>query len=271
MDTLTHEQGRAYLHIGREQLETGEQAALDAHLAGCVDCRVYAAEVAVRQMNLTRLMQTRWSRHHPSPAINERVQSRLRRKKWGQRFWNLTGSLAATAALAALLVGLGWLVWMDKLTRPVPTGQAAIPTQPGPPPSGRSPAHWSTPAGLATFGDTVKLLGYTLAAETFNPNDVAEITGYWQSRVLSPTYHIFVFALDANAAPVAQVDLPLLNDTCRPASQRSGEMLAGCYPFPLSLPAGRYQLALGVYDPASGAHLNTASGEMMVIFLHGNL
>ena len=98
MNSPTHEQIRAYLHLGREQLHAEEQAALDTHLAGCAGCRAYADHVVVLQNRLGRLMRLRWDRYQSSPALNVQIQTRFRQQKRRQEFWQFSGSALATAA-----------------------------------------------------------------------------------------------------------------------------------------------------------------------------
>jgi hypothetical protein len=266
VNALNHKQARYYLHLGHDALNRGEQASLEQHLAMCVTCRTYAADLTALQSRLVHLMHTRWGSYGPGPEVNDKVQTRLRRKMRQKQFLNFAGSVLAAAELIALVVILGWLVWMGKLTRPTPPGPAATPATLEPEPPALDEDHWTALPGLAALGDEVKLLGFTLPAGTLSPGGTVELTLYWQTRVLLSTYSIFVHVLDADNKPVAQVDGPLVNSTCAEISQLSSGMRVTCFPITLPelIPSGQYQLVAGVYDSASGRRLITVEGENTV-------
>ncbi len=261
MSAPSHEQIRIYLHLGREQLQAQEQIALDAHLAGCAACRVYAAEVSVLQGQLTRLMRARWNYYRPDPQVNENVRPRLRRKVRQQQLLSFAGSVTATVMLILLATTLGWLTWR---TRPVPATPASsivtLATSESQPPAPGAGV-WPAPPGLAIFSDTVKLLGFTLANDSLVPNGMAQVTLYWQTHQNTTTYSVFAHILDENSNLVAQTDMPLNSGTCQDFSRVSPGMFTACLSIPLPLPPGQYQLAVGVYDQASGQRLTTPGGR----------
>lgn len=267
MNALNHEQARYYLHLGRETLNQDEHASLEQHLARCVACRTYAADLAALRSRLVHLMHTRWDSYGPGPEVNAKVQTRLRRKMRQKQFLNFAGSVLAAAELIALVVILGWLVWMGNLTRPTPPGPAATLATPEPEPSALGEDHWTALPGLATFGDELKLLGFTLPAGTVSPGGIIELTFYWQSRASTSIYTIFAHVLDADNSLVAQVDAPLVNSTCVEISQHSSGMAVTCFPItlPEQIPSGQYQLVAGVYDSASARRLITGAGENTVL------
>lgn len=181
--------------------------------------------------------------------------------------FNSTRALAALGVLASLVIA-GWLLWT---TRPTPSAlvrPAVLPVTS----EARSPDRaedldtWPALAGLATFGEGVKLLAFTLPDRPFSPGGIVEAALYWQTQVVTTRYAVFGHVLDADNNLVAQADAPLTNTRCMSMSRYSAGMIVMCYSFvlPDQLPAGRYQLVLGVYDTQSGARLATAGGETMV-------
>jgi hypothetical protein len=259
INLINHEQAHYYLHLGRDQLATAEQIALDAHLAGCADCRRYASEVTGRQTGLAETMRLRWKKHQPSPVINDQVQTRLRGKIWQRQMWRFTNSVTAGAAMLILVAALGWLVWHN---RPLPSILVSQPTpapvspQPPPPPA----SEWGKFPGLTTFGDVVKLLGFRVSPTSLQPNSVVNLTLYWSARLTPPPYHIFIHLLDSATNPVAQVDLPLTHNSCAPTGRFSEGMFVACYPVSLVVPPGQYQLIVGLYDSSTGQRLKAQDG-----------
>jgi hypothetical protein len=100
------------------------------------------------------------------------------------------------------------------------------------------------------LGETIRLRGYDLAQE----GDGLMLTLYWQADAPpEANYHVFVHVGAPNAPPVAQADgVPV--DWQRPtATWRAGEVIADTYTISLAgVEAGRYNLLVGMYDPAAG-------------------
>ena len=147
--TLSHDQVRCYLHLGRGQLTASEQVELDSHLANCPDCRRYAGEVAELQTRLAEAMRLRYRTYQPSPDINKQVQARVRRNIWSRQVWRITNSVTAVAVLAILVVALGWLAWRIRPLPDTPITDGDL-TAPAP-----AAGDWSALPGLVTFGDQV--------------------------------------------------------------------------------------------------------------------
>lgn len=262
MSTLNHEQARYYLHSGQEQLDAGERAALERHLAECTACRAYAANLGDLQARLTRLMRARWGGYSPGPEIKDRVQARLRRTGRQRNILRFAGSLA-TPALIVLVAALGWLI---ARSGPVPSAPS-VPVATAPPAETPSSAAdsggWPAPSGLATFGDRFRLLGYELTSDYFPPGSSVHVTLIWQTRESATSQVVFLNVLDAGDDLVAQLDAPLAGETCDTPNRSSPGIVLACYaiPLPVDLAAGRYRLAAGVYDPAGGARLLTGDGR----------
>ncbi len=110
----------------------------------------------------------------------------------------------------------------------------------------------------AQFGDGLRLPGYGIERTA----DGLMLTTQWQTRTPPPTdYMLFVHVLARNGQRVAQIDAPPLGDTPTSAMQ-PGRYYTWQHPVPLpadlppdALAAGDYWLALGLYDPATGARL----------------
>jgi len=65
---VTHDEARRWLHAGRRRLRAAELWELDRHLAGCGECRAYAAQVEWVAPALTTAMRARWDGAPPAPS-----------------------------------------------------------------------------------------------------------------------------------------------------------------------------------------------------------
>lgn len=99
------------------------------------------------------------------------------------------------------------------------------------------------------LGLAVQLLGYDLDAAA------GSVTLYWQTRaLLDQRYTVFVQALGADGAMLAQSDQPPAGGTRPTTSWLPGEVITDAHTLPL---AGAAQLSVGLYDPATGGRLGT--------------
>jgi hypothetical protein len=100
------------------------------------------------------------------------------------------------------------------------------------------------------LGEAIRLRGYDLAQE----DDTLMLTFYWQADAPpGANYHVFVHVGTPDAPPVAQADgVPV--DWQRPTTTwRVGEVVADTYTISLAgVESGRYNLLVGMYDPAAG-------------------
>jgi hypothetical protein len=102
----------------------------------------------------------------------------------------------------------------------------------------------------ARLGEAIRLRGYDLA----HKDDALVLTLYWHAE--SPpgvNYHVFVHVGVPDAPPAAQADgVPV--DWQRPTvTWRAGEVIADTYTISLvGVEPGRYNLLVGMYDPADG-------------------
>ncbi|MEM7030133.1 MAG: DUF2079 domain-containing protein [Chloroflexota bacterium] len=99
----------------------------------------------------------------------------------------------------------------------------------------------------ANFADQMKLFGYSLKEEA----DLLAVTLYWEA--LSPLgldYTIFAHVIDEQGQPVAQHDgQPWWQVSIPTSTWQPGEKLKDRHdiPLPAQLPAGSYQIQIGVY------------------------
>lgn len=255
-NNLSHQQARHYLHLGRDQLIPTELVALDTHLTNCANCNRYAGEVGGLQSRLAETMRWRWQKHNPSPVISGQVQERLRRKIWQRQLWRFTDSVAAATATLLLVVALGWLAWRIRPLSDTSVAQVTI-TAPASPQPPAPVADWPTWPALTTFGNQVKLLGYSLSATSFAPGDTVSLSLYGQTQSADTTFFAHLFDTDDNLVAQAEAE------ECPRTNGHSADLVETCLSLALpgNLPAGSYQLRVGVYNQASGQRLTTPTGE----------
>lgn len=110
----------------------------------------------------------------------------------------------------------------------------------------------------ADFGDAIHLRGYHLDTAALRANGVISLTLEWQARAaIGQEYALFIHVLNAAGERVAQVDVPAGGARWPTSRWEEGRYvtLVQQIPTPADLPAGEYQLAIGLYDPTSFARL----------------
>ncbi len=116
------------------------------------------------------------------------------------------------------------------------------------------------PAGnevQAQFGDGIMLRGYTLDDELLRSTGAFTLTLQWHANsTQSQDYMLFVHLLNDQGEIVGRVDVPP-GGNIPSSTWQAGRYLALIQPLPSQsdLPAGRYWLALGLYDLESFARL----------------
>ena len=103
MTNISHEQARAYVLRGRDDLKATEQTALDEHLRACADCRAYADEIVVLQATVRGTLQRRWDAVRPAAEVAPTISARLSGRKIPQQVFSFAAGLAALVALVLLL------------------------------------------------------------------------------------------------------------------------------------------------------------------------
>jgi hypothetical protein len=106
----------------------------------------------------------------------------------------------------------------------------------------------------AEFGGQMRLLGYDLAEGP----DALTLTLHWRAVRTMPTdYKVFIHLFDpATEAIVSQDDAMPLRNTYPTRWWAEGEVVSDAIPLSLAgVPAGKYRLAVGVYEPPLGPRL----------------
>jgi hypothetical protein len=123
---------------------------------------------------------------------------------------------------------------------------------------------WPRPESVEPiiFADKVELTGYRL--EVGPSPERLRVSLRWQARrPLGQDYTVTLQLLDEAGQLVAQVDQPPLGGAYPTRSWAPGQPVVDLYelPLPQPLPAGRYRLAVGLYELESLARLPVTEGE----------
>lgn len=121
------------------------------------------------------------------------------------------------------------------------------------------PHSYNMPDGVtpvdASFGEAVRLVGYTLNRAVSHPGDTLGLTLYWQADMdVGTSYTVFVHLVDHQGRLVAQHDSPPANDDLPTDLWVSGEIVTDPHRIrlPRDLPFGTYTLRAGMYNPSTG-------------------
>lgn len=118
----------------------------------------------------------------------------------------------------------------------------------------------------AAFGDLAQLLGYKLEPATPARGRPWTVTLYWRAATITDqSFHVFVHLVDEQGHIVAQHDGVPANGTLPTNLWVPQEIITDAHTLsvPTGLPAGRYTLWVGLYDPTSLARLPISS-ELLV-------
>jgi 4-amino-4-deoxy-L-arabinose transferase-like glycosyltransferase len=127
------------------------------------------------------------------------------------------------------------------------------------------------------FGDGVRLLGYDLETKQLMPGGTAHLTLYWQAREpVEHRYKVFthllgeVFNATTGNFLWGQRDNEPVGGTRATSTWRTGEVILDRYAIPLDpqVPAGRYAVEIGLYDPATGDRLPVLDGQGQIVADH---
>ncbi|MGH2592699.1 MAG: hypothetical protein ACRDGG_04230, partial [Anaerolineae bacterium] len=94
------------------------------------------------------------------------------------------------------------------------------------------------------------------------------VTLYWQARAETTTaYKVFVHILDSEGHLVAQADAVPVNGSRPTTGWLPREVITDQYiiALPGELPAGQYQIVVGLYDSETGARLKTSRGSEVIV------
>ncbi len=123
----------------------------------------------------------------------------------------------------------------------------------------------------ANFDSKIRLLGYNV---TSNEQRTLQVTLYWKSLTQMDTpYTVFVHLLDGQNNVVASGDAEPGNGEFPTTGWIENEYIIDVHEFTVApaVPAGAYQIEIGLYDPTTGVRLKTADGQDRVILRSINI
>lgn len=118
----------------------------------------------------------------------------------------------------------------------------------------------------ANFDKRIRLLGYDVKQDA--PQRAVSVTLWWKALALMDTsYTAFVHLLDGFGQVRASADAIPGNGDLPTTGWIEDEYITDVHiiALPADLPAGAYQIEIGLYDPTTGARLKTAAGQDFVI------
>jgi hypothetical protein len=127
-------------------------------------------------------------------------------------------------------------------------------------PAPMEPAHLLT----VPFADGIEFVGYDQAPQPARPGDTLDATLYWRATgTPGLDYTVFVHLLDGQGNQVAGGDAQPVAANSPTSGWRAGDEIADPHAvlLPPDLSPGTYRLAVGLYDPASGARLPRLDGS----------
>ncbi|MCL5026059.1 MAG: hypothetical protein M1531_06145, partial [Chloroflexi bacterium] len=113
------------------------------------------------------------------------------------------------------------------------------------------------------LGGGVRLLGYDLSTSAPALGQTVRLTLYWQARgSMDTSYTVFVHLLDGEQKVVSQHDGLPGEGRMPTTAWAKDEVVSDTHELalPRALPAGTYQLEVGMYDAATGERLPVAAG-----------
>jgi Dolichyl-phosphate-mannose-protein mannosyltransferase len=121
-------------------------------------------------------------------------------------------------------------------------------------------------ARLADFGPDIHLRGFEKQGDMRKGQRI-DLKLYWETRNAPSTdYTLFAHLIGPNGARYSQVDIPY---PTRSWGARQYVTTDLPIELPADAPAGRYQLTIGMYDPASGQRVTLATADQLDPALDG--
>jgi hypothetical protein len=151
--------------------------------------------------------------------------------------------------------GTDWLSWRPTVRLPIGLVQVQERARLADVPPHATPAQ-------ASFGGLAELAGYSLEPAAPHAGGALTATLYWRALVEQDrSYTVFVHLVDAAGRIVAQHDGIPANGDLPTQIWLANEVVADPHTLwlPPELPAGKYTVRVGIYDPASSARLSVAS------------
>ncbi len=242
MKNLDHTQIRQLIQEGLENLDVGERAAVEQHVAACADCQRFSIQQEQLSNNLAHAMRLQWDTARPATNLENTLRARLVRTSPLSRVSPGVRRFGF-AVVAVLLLGLGGLFFSQ-----------------GTPLAGIGfGARTNT-----TFGGEIQFQG--LAPVPFMGTVLGTpmtLHTYWTAQSTpSGDYMVSIQALDVQGTTIVQIDKPLL-DKEHPTSQWQPNE-PKTVDFGFILPPGEEvaQYQIGVYRSDTGKHLLTSDGKL---------
>ena len=120
----------------------------------------------------------------------------------------------------------------------------------------------------ALLGDQVVLVGFDLQGSNWQPGDIVPLTLFWRgTETLGMDYDVFVHLVNGDGELGAQSDSAPVGGSRPTSSWPAGEVIVDRRGMllPDSLPAGEYELRVGMYSAAAGERLpvRDAGGQLL--------
>jgi hypothetical protein len=133
---------------------------------------------------------------------------------------------------------------------------------------------FDTPAGSlaarqpleVVFENGLALTGYRVVDDAPRAGQPLHLTLYWTTHgLVDGAYTVFVHLVAADGFEVGNADGPPARGQRPTNTWAAGEDIIDPHPFTLDpgLPPGDYWLEVGLYDPATGARLNSSHGDVV--------
>lgn len=113
------------------------------------------------------------------------------------------------------------------------------------------------------WGESITLLGYTLASHNIRAGEVLPLTLFWRAdQPITTRYKVFVHLLDPRGFVIAQRDAEPAGGSRPTSDWRAGEAIADPYGLfiPFGTPPRSYQIEIGLYDLRTGQRLKNTEG-----------
>ncbi len=108
----------------------------------------------------------------------------------------------------------------------------------------------------ARVGDSVEFLGYDVQPTRPRVGDTLRLTLYWRAlKMMDTSFTVFTHVIDANNQIAAQQDSVPARGARPTTGWTPGEVITDVYQIVLNVPPGQYEIAIGLYDAATGARL----------------
>ena len=114
------------------------------------------------------------------------------------------------------------------------------------------------------FGEVATLRGWEIGAGAVQPGETLRVRLVWQAQGPSTRpLKRFLHLVDPSGRVVTQQDAPPGEDRWPTSGWLAGQVITDQaeLALPVDLPAGEYQLAIGLYDPQSGARVPVAGSD----------